>query len=325
MRTIRAGAGYVLLANAMMFLASACVAQTGAATPQGSAGYHIEVTLLGRGQEKGVSMPPPLFKKDFSIVQNGHKLTARITQPVSRREIAKNENPPHLLLLYLSGVQRRPSDREIVASLSAAFQSGWSISLSRTDGSTTAYCSSAQELDGALGHSSVPSAGPKSEQDAALDRLAAYPGRRVLLLGALPRDTKVAWLEKQVQTFGEIYLINGGRKKDIYHYFVGESPHGVTTQETVMANNYDGRGIANELNLVQAVKSSINDDLNYYDIEITNPQIERPKDYPITLTLRDTGSFLASGALYQVVKQPGSTASDSTRLAMSSGLSIVRR
>ncbi|MGO9337717.1 MAG: hypothetical protein ACLPY1_09440 [Terracidiphilus sp.] len=171
----------------------------------------------------------------FSVSQNGHMYPARISQPSDSDPASGSSFPPHLLVVFAPGASR-PKDSSLIKSLKKVFTQGWLVSVSRSDGSFTAYCA-ATTLGQALAATAASTLSGEHTEWAtqqAVANLEGFPGRKVLLLDVkgdhgktVPEPLSLAAMARP-----QSYIVDGGAVKMVYRdeswdaYTRGPSPWG---------------------------------------------------------------------------------------------------
>jgi hypothetical protein len=302
----------------------------------GSRAYHIEVTVIGRGAERGTSAPGILTPENFIVSVAGQRLAVTVSKPVAARHIGKSEFPPHMLVVFTLD-HPRPSDEDVLKLLEKALAQGWRVSVARSDGNFTPYCADTAALASALSSvAASPFPQPEKEiaEQAAVATLETFAGRRVLLLGGEDRVCcfkQISADQKQLSArqkglgaerkefraeqkkLAQIYVVDGGLTK---HYpvlsplnsppnrggFQVVEPEGSTDEISSQSRNYDD-GLVHELKLSDAVADILRDDRNYYDLAFSVPDSNAGSPEIVTLTMHNTHGPLIGANLYTIAPQ----------------------
>lgn len=154
--------------------------------------------------------------KNFIVSQGSRTFKARVTEPISRGGHGYWEVPQHLLIVFPAG-SVRPNQVELLKVLKKAMSAGWSVKVSRIDGSFTKYETDISAMREELEVPTGTDSDQKTEQaaiDAATDELSWFPGRRALVIQQPQQRSRTLtyWFNNKTKIFSMLYLIDGGCK-----------------------------------------------------------------------------------------------------------------
>jgi hypothetical protein len=272
--------------------------------------YHIELnTLSGCRIESFENCAGQLSQSNIAVSSNGRSYPVRvITADQVKRENA-SVFPTHLLVVFPRG-RPRPSDAYILKKLKRALARGWLVSVTRSDGSLTPYSTGAA-LAGELAAASsahIPGRQADTALAQALETLKTFAGRRLLVVDVAKTHDKhpPAWVSLLAKTFGAIYLVDGGVRRQVYYdeswgSSGGTSPAG--GEFLYKRVRFFQGGVSHEVKLGSAIKDMLKDGSYDYDIQFVLPDTQSNSSSLITLTLHNSLAkvpYQASTDLYSV-------------------------
>ncbi len=263
--------------------------------PAGLQTYHIELnTLPGCRIESIENCAGQLSQSNIVVSSNGRSYPVRVTTADKIKRKNASAFPTHLLVVFPRG-RPRPSDAYILKKLKRALAKGWLISVTRSDGSLTPYSTGAT-LAGELAAASraqIPGKQADTALAQALETLKTFAGRRLLVVDVAKAHDKhpPTWASLLAKTFGAIYLVDGGVRRQVYYdeswgASGGTSPAGGGFLYK-RVRFFEG-GISHEVRLGSAIKDMLKDGSYEYDIQLVLPDAQSTSASPITLILHNS-------------------------------------
>ena len=300
----------VYLAGALLFIPSIChaaAAQT--SNPAVLQNIHIELTVVPPSDH-----PRHLSRGNFVVIQGAQRFPVR----VSRQAF-----PTHLLVIFPAETQR-PAAATFIMEMNRFFAKGWFISVSRPDGTLTPYCSNPKDLAVAL--AATGSLFPLAASE--IERLAEFPGRRVLLVvensglnaRAHATDTIQEWPSLARKLRVPVYAVDGGlapRHQVCYPPLVNVNvtpPYNLSGPPPNDSNEFSQHcvyvidpaedqymhGIMHERKFDDAMRDVLRDARNNYDLYFSIPKSQLKISGPITLKLRHADLMSLRVSMYSM-------------------------
>jgi len=172
----------------------------------------------------------------------------------------------HILVVFPSAAHR-PGDAALARALNKFFSQGWLVSVDSKTGNFTPYVSDAQalksELDAVRALPTLAS-NPDLVIEQAIDRLAKFPGQRVLLVDTAgsPIKTLPTWVRGIAESHVAAYVVDGGRREQVYYDNSWGYSRGPSPQDYEFAwrrKRFDEDGVFHEVKLPAAVKDILLD------------------------------------------------------------------
>ena len=249
--------------------------------------YDIEVTRTTSNDcDKDVVR---LSADNFIVSQGKQTFAVSVSQPVRGKSSGLREGARHLLIVLPPG-SVWPTQKDLLKGLEKAIAAGWSIKVSKLDGSFTPYETSfdAMRQDLSIGAGQTLSQrAPVAAIEAAANELSWFAGRRALLVFPPQKRDPVlsSWFVKQVNAFSRLYLIDGGVGVEYTGTDLGWK--GVTADLTIEQEKrvYE-HGVYHEVRFFDAIKNLISDSHCDFDVQFRVPISNQQTADSINLTLR---------------------------------------
>jgi hypothetical protein len=298
-----------LAARGAFLLAACAIAVQGQppAPPDSAATYHI-VLITVKDCWDGDCLSQ-LTDKSLTVSQNGQSYPVHLTHEASSRMLSAGL-APHALVIVPPGA-RGQDNAGLAHSLSKLFDAGYQVSATRSDGSFTPYVTQEAELQDALGTVPANSTAVRSAGtiQSALDSLRNLPGKKIVLADVhrLPRRQQEEWATRLEGVGAQVYLIDGGEKKQIYYSssWNAQTRAGLPPNEgdfLAKKARYLDDGIFHEVKLRSALRDITKDSRFNLDVSFNLPKSGPEFSSPITLKLGEATGLLPAdlqSALYR--------------------------
>jgi hypothetical protein len=252
-------------------------------SPSASTASDVHIGVIERNE------PVRLSSRNVSATVAGQSTGVAISP-------GTKQGPTHLLVILEAGQKNTPPYSGSIESLGPAFEQGWLVSVVRPDGLVTPYVANEAALASALN-----SAGQsRFEYKAAFKELAAFAGRRVLIVEQSASTTNPPMLAEARDLIPEVYRVDGGLARrpepmegppappaptaDSVDVGIPETPAASAPPppSLVHVKGRTRNGVMHEAKFSVAVKDAVRDAGNYYDLDIKVPASSL--DGPVQLT-----------------------------------------
>jgi hypothetical protein len=256
---------------------SSTTSSAGSPSASSTKTVHFEVIEHGRAAS--------LSSSEFVATVAGAEVPVSLTKGTATA-------PTHLLLILQSGHGKPQLPKDVLHELEPEMKRGWKVSVVLADGSETPYASTQSQLIAAVGHGT--DAGYNGQ--VALEELAAFAGRRVLIVVQPDQAFNPVMLAQARSLIPEIYRVDGGLLKSGTTITVSSAAGcagfggnidcaptpaaalpSTASKPVVVEDSRDygsGRtpnGVLHEVDLKAAVKEALRDAGRYYDVVLQMP------------------------------------------------------